>query len=113
MTSHKQKGQNQISELAAEDRDDVETDENRKPTEIISLDIDETGEEPLELGAETVLDLMQDAQEEHYTERIARHTDDETIQESLAERQDLKPRQPKLPERRPKSNTFSTSGSPK
>ncbi len=67
----------------------LQRDEEQKPVEIISLDIDEEGEAPLELEAETTLELLQDAQEENYSEEIARHTDDATIQESLEERQAL------------------------
>lgn len=60
-----------------------------KPVEIISLDMGEEGEEPLELSAETTLSLLEEAQEEEYDEEIARHTDDKDIQESLEARQDL------------------------
>lgn len=64
-------------------------DEKQKPAEIISLDVDGEGEEPLELDAETALSLLQEAQAERYAERVARHTDSEAIQESLVERQEL------------------------
>lgn len=64
-------------------------DDSAKPVEIISLDLDEEGEEPLELSAETTLDLLQDAEEEAYDEEIGRYTHDEDIQEALEERQAL------------------------
>ena len=57
--------------------------------EIISLDVDEEGETPLELSAETTLDLLQDAEEEAYDREIGRYTFDKEIQESLEERQAL------------------------
>ncbi|MAU00191.1 MAG: hypothetical protein CL608_23875 [Anaerolineaceae bacterium] len=77
----------------------LQRDEEQKPVEIISLDIDEEGEAPLELGAETTLELLQDAQEENYSEEIARHTDDATIQESLEARQALNTGSDELHER--------------
>jgi len=67
----------------------LQRDEKEKPVEIISLDLDEEGEEPLELDAETTLELLQDAQEDNYGEEIARYTDDTTIQQLLEARQKL------------------------
>lgn len=63
--------------------------DSARPVEIISLDVDEEGEEPLELSAETTLDLLQEAQKEAYEEEINRYTHDEDIQDMLEERQDL------------------------
>jgi hypothetical protein len=72
------------------DRDGKLPPDNRaRPVEIISLDVDEEGEEPLELSAETTLDLLQQAQGEAYEEEIARYTHDEEIVDTLEERQDL------------------------
>lgn len=72
------------------DRDGKLPPDNRvRPVEIISLDVDEEGEEPLELSAETTLDLLHDAQEEAYEEEIAHYTQDDDIVDSLEERQDL------------------------
>ncbi|MFO7679782.1 MAG: DUF6335 family protein [Chloroflexota bacterium] len=73
--------------------------QNRKPTEVISLDIAEEGEAPLDLDVETTIDLLQDAQEEAYAARIAEYTDDEEIQESLEERQELNTGREQLIER--------------
>lgn len=64
-------------------------DDEKKPVEIISLDLDKAGDEPLELEAETALELLQDAQEEEYEEEIGRYTHDADIQESLEARQAL------------------------
>lgn len=64
-------------------------DENDHLVEIISLDIDEEGETPLELSAETTRELLQDAEEEAYDEEIGRYTNDEEIQEALEDRQAL------------------------
>lgn len=82
-----------------ENEEVLQRDEKKKPVEIISLDIDEEGETPLELEAETTLELLQDAQEENYSEEIARHTDDTTIQESLEARQELNAGSDELHER--------------
>ena len=72
------------------DRDGKLPPDNRaQPVEIISLDVDEAGEEPLELSAETTLDLLHQAQEEAYEEEIGRHTHDDEIVDMLEERQDL------------------------
>lgn len=75
-------------------------DEEKRPVEIISLDLSEEGEVPLELAAETTLQLLQDAQEENYAEEIARHTDDVAIQDSLEARQELNTGGDRLQERR-------------
>jgi hypothetical protein len=77
----------------------LQRDEKKKPVEIISLDMDEEGEEPLELEAEITLALLQDAQEENYGKEIARYTDDTLIQESLEERQQLNTGSDELQER--------------
>lgn len=87
----------------------LQRDEKQKPVEIISLDIDEEGEEPLELEAETTLELLQDAQEENYGEEIARYTDDTTIQESLQARQDLNAGSDELQERLTEHHATSPS----
>ena len=63
--------------------------EKAKPTEIISLDIDEEGEDPLELDEETTLDLLEDALKEKYAEEIALYTNSRAVQEALEARQDL------------------------
>lgn len=67
--------------------------------EIISLDMGEEGEEPLELSAETTLELLQDAEEEAYDEEIGRYTFDEEIQDALEERQALNTGADELQER--------------
>jgi hypothetical protein len=61
---------------------------DKKPHEIISLDVDEEGEMPSELDPETTIGLLEDALEEEYAEEVARHTNDPEIQESFRERQD-------------------------
>ncbi|MBK8903906.1 MAG: hypothetical protein IPM53_22180 [Anaerolineaceae bacterium] len=72
------------------DRDGKLPPNNRtRPVEIISLDVDEEGEEPLELSAETTLDLLQEAREEEYEEEIARYTHDDDIVDTFEERQEL------------------------
>ena len=58
-------------------------------TEVVSLDVGEAGEPPVELDAETTADLLYEAEEEEYVEEIGRYTHDTDIQESLAARQDL------------------------
>ncbi|MCA9917897.1 MAG: hypothetical protein KC445_08100 [Anaerolineales bacterium] len=63
--------------------------EAQKIVEIISLDIDEEGEVPLELSAETTLELLEDAQEENYEAELARYTDDAEIEADFEERQRL------------------------
>ena len=87
MTTHKQQEQLNKTELTNEEV--LQRDEQKKPIEIISLDLDEEGNEPLELEAETALELLKDAQEEEYEEEIGRFTQDAAIQESLEARQDL------------------------
>lgn len=67
--------------------------------EVISLDVGEDGEEPFDLSAETTLDLLQEAQEEIYTEEIAYYTSSEEIQEELTERQKLNAGKAQLVER--------------
>ena len=71
----------------------------QKTVEIISLDIDEEGEEPLELSAETTLELLQDAQEENYEKELSRYTEDQDIEEALEERQLLNNGRSELQER--------------
>mgnify|MGYP001160727151 CR=1 FL=1 len=71
----------------------------QKTVEIISLDIDEEGEEPLELSAETTLELLQDAQEENYEKELSRYTEDQDIEEALEERQALNNGRSELQER--------------
>lgn len=63
--------------------------DKEKITEVISLDVGEEGEEPVDLSAETTLDLLDDALEENYEEEIARYTNSEAIEESFEERQKL------------------------
>ncbi len=83
--------QKQKRDLARMDNKAVsQRDKKQKPREIVSLDVDKEGQEPLELSPETTLDLLQDAQKARYREQVSRHTNDETIQESLVARQDLK-----------------------
>jgi len=77
------------TEPKADRRGKLPPDNRTRPVEIISLDVDEEGEEPLELSAETTLDLLHQAQEEAYEEEIGRYTQDEEIVEMLEERQDL------------------------
>ncbi|MFZ0545490.1 MAG: DUF6335 family protein, partial [Candidatus Promineifilaceae bacterium] len=67
----------------------VEIEEDIEPIEVISLDVDEEGEEPADLDAETTLDLLEDALEDNYSDRIAEDTEDEAVRESLMERQNL------------------------
>lgn len=74
-------------------------DKNGKPTEIISLDVGEEGETPLELAAETTANLLEDAREEAYVAEIGRYTDSPDIQKSLAARQDLNHGQEQLQKR--------------
>ena len=71
----------------------------QKTVEIISLDIDEEGEEPLELSAETTLELLQDAQEKKKKKELSRYTEDEDIEEALEERQALNNGRSELQER--------------
>lgn len=81
------------------DKRKPQSDKNGKPTEIISLDVGEDGETPLELDAETTADLLEEAQKEGYVEEIGRYTDNPDIQESLAARQELNQGQEQLQER--------------
>lgn len=70
--------------------DEVTLDEEpARPIEVISLDIDEEGEETLDLDAETTLELLRQAQEEAYDDEIGEYTDDPAVQEALESRQDL------------------------
>jgi hypothetical protein len=72
----------------AEDKTTVE-DETARPQEIISLDVGEEGEATPGLDEETTLQLLRQAQEEAYADRVAEHTNDAEVQEALVERQDL------------------------
>lgn len=81
------------------DKTTPQPDKNGKLIEIISLDVGEDGETPLELDAETTADLLEEAQEEEYFEEIGRYTDSPEIQESLAARQELNHGQDQLQER--------------
>lgn len=72
---------------------------DKKPKEIVSLDVGEEGEETAELDPETTLDLLEDALEEDYAEEVARHTNDPDIQESFRERQDFDTGRRQLDER--------------
>ncbi len=65
-------------------------------TEVVSLDVGEEGETPVDLDARTTADLLHDAEEEVYIEEIGRYTDDPDIQESFAERQDMNAGQEEL-----------------
>lgn len=87
------------SNAKLENEEILQREKKQRPVEIISLDLDEEGEEPLELDAETTLELLQDAQEENYSEEIARYTDDPTIQESFETRQELNTGSDELHER--------------
>ena len=60
-----------------------------QPVEVVSLDMDEEGEETAVLSPETTRDLLEEAQEERYEQEVSWYTDDEEIEASLAERQDL------------------------
>lgn len=71
-------------------------EEKARPVEIVSLDIGQEGATTAQLGEETTLDLLQDAQEEIYDDKIDRHTADEAIREALKARQDLNTGQEKL-----------------
>jgi len=78
-------------------RNRKQTDEEKQQiTEVVSLDVSEEGEETVDLDAETTLDLLQDAQEENYSEEVARHTDNKAVQEALEERQNLNSGQDEL-----------------
>ena len=70
-----------------------------KPIEVVSLDVDEEGEETTDLTAETTRDLLEDAQEERYEKEISWYTDDEKIENALLERQQLSPDRPPLEEK--------------
>lgn len=68
--------------------------------EVVSLDdIEEEGDDTAVLDAETTLDLLEDAQEERYAKEVAWYTDDEEIEESLAEQQQLSQERPPLQEK--------------
>lgn len=78
---------------------DAETtvwEEKARPVEIVSLDIGEEGATTTQLDEETTLDLLQDAREEIYGEKIDRHTNDEAVREALKARQDLNTGQERL-----------------
>ncbi len=78
------------------DEEVLQWDKKARPAEIISLDIDEEGEETVELDEETTLDLLEDALEERYADEIAQYTDNWAIQEELEARQDLNDGEAKL-----------------
>lgn len=63
--------------------------EDEEIIEVISLDMGEEGEEPVDLSAETTRYLLQEALEENYDKEIARNTNRRAVQEALQERQDL------------------------
>ncbi len=71
------------------DKESHSREEKDEIIEVISLDMGEEGEEPVDLSAATTLDLLEQAQEENYDEEVARYTTSPSIRESLAERQDL------------------------
>lgn len=73
--------------------------EENEPTEVISLDLGEEGETPVELDPETTLDLLEDSLEDNYAEEVARHTNDPDIRESFRERQDFDTGRRELDER--------------
>jgi len=85
-----------LNEQKAENNDLLTREESSAPQEIISLDIDEEGESPVDLDAETTRELLQDAQIDEYEKEIARHTENSEIQEALSERQDLNAGQEQL-----------------
>jgi hypothetical protein len=80
---------------------------DQDPQEVVSLDIDEQGEETVGLDAETTLDLLEDALEENYSEEVARHTNDKAIQETFEERQDYDTGRHQLDERLEKHTSES------
>lgn len=81
--------QREENEAKLTNEDVLLRDEKKRPIEMISLDLAEPGQVPLELEAETALHLLQDAQEEAYEEEIGRYTHDPEIQDSLEARQEL------------------------
>lgn len=85
--------------MNTEDKETEQPHDEKKITEVLSLDGSEEGETPIDLDAETAVSLLHDAQEENYVEELGRHTHNTDIQESLAERQDLNTGQEQLQER--------------
>lgn len=71
-------------------------DDKARPVEIVSLDLDQGGEETPGLDEETTLELLREAREEAYAEEVAEHTDDAVVQASFNERQDLDAGEQKL-----------------
>jgi hypothetical protein len=85
----KKRNQKQKPEAVSLQYDEIlRRNAGKKPVEIISLDMGEEGEMPLELSAETTLDLLREAQQDKYSEEIGRYTDDQAIQESLDDQQE-------------------------
>lgn len=74
-------------------------EEKARPVEIVSLDLDQGGEETPGLEEETTLELLREAQEEAYAEEVAEYTDDEAIQASFESRQNLDAGEQKLADR--------------
>lgn len=94
---HEKKNQKLMNKTkATTDEAGLRSPEKARPIEIISLDIDEEGEDPLELDEETTLDLLEDALKEKYAEEIARYTDSWAVQEALEARQELDSGEQKL-----------------
>jgi hypothetical protein len=89
MMSKKKQNRNKPTEIEPTDEELLQWDRKARPAEIISLDIDEEGEETPGLDEETTLDLLEDALEEKYAEQIAQYTDSWAVQEALEARQDL------------------------
>jgi hypothetical protein len=89
MRHKKNQKRNSSSPTKVTARKESQRDKKGSITEVISLDIDEEGEETPELDEETVRDLLEDALEERYAEEIGRYTDSWAIQEELEARQDL------------------------
>jgi hypothetical protein len=82
------------------DNEELQSDGRITPVvEVVSLDIDEEGEETEDLDAETTLDLLEDALEEEYAQEVARYTNDQEILESFEERQDFDTGREKLDDR--------------
>jgi hypothetical protein len=88
---HNKKKQERKSSPKTEltDEEVLQWDGKARPAEIISLDIDEEGEETPGLDEETTLDLLKDALAEKYAEQIAEYTDSWAVQEALEARQEL------------------------
>lgn len=99
MSDKKEEEQRRKPEPELIDEEVLPRNQKAKPVEVISLDVDEQGEETRELNEETALELLRQAQEKAYGEEIAEYTDDLEIRNALEARQELNRGQQKLRER--------------